>query len=178
MERRSKPPLAGASGQLNIINLHGQQPGKPCNIRAGDSPSTLGTDPKRWFWRETKDEGRELSVHLPRRLTHPRIPIKLEESNRGCPDPREGAAIPFCSCLLVGRPIGRTPDSGSKASSPPAIFFNDLRCAELPKVAYFLFSLVKKSVKNCTKIGQSVWRKLRPGGQGFGLGPEKSSASL
>ena len=120
MERRSKPPLAGASGQLNIINLHGQQPGKPCNIRAGDSPSTLGTDPKRWFWRETKDEGRELSVHLPRRLTHPRIPIKLEESNRGCPDPREGAAIPFCSCLLGGRPIGRTPDSGSgyPGSSP------------------------------------------------------------
>ncbi len=88
-------------------------------------------------------------------LTHPRIPIKLERSNRGCPDHREGAAIRFCSSRLGGRPIGRTPDSGSKASSPPAIFFNDLRCAELPKVAYFLFSLVKKSVKNCTKIGQS-----------------------
>ncbi len=37
---------------------------------------------------------------------------------------------------------------------PPSILFNDLRCAELPKVAYFLFPLVKKSVKNCTKIGQ------------------------
>ena len=127
MERRSKPPLAGASGQLNIINLHGQQPGKPCNIRAGDSPSTLGTDPKRWFWRETKDEGRELSVHLPRRLTHPRIPIKLEESNRGCPDPREGAAIPFCSCLLGGRPIGRTPDSGCGKDPVLMRIFNDLR---------------------------------------------------
>ena len=64
-----------------------------------------------------------------------------------------------CKRKLGGRPIGRTPDSGSKASSPPNIFFNDLRWASLPKVAYFLFSLVKKSVKNCTKIGQSIWRK-------------------
>jgi len=55
MERRSKPPLAGASTLSNIINLLGQQPRKSCNIRAGDSLSTLGTDPKRWFWRVTKD---------------------------------------------------------------------------------------------------------------------------
>jgi hypothetical protein len=46
-----------------------------------------------------RDEGlgEGASGYVPRRLTHPRIPIKLEESNRGCPDPREGAAIPFCS---------------------------------------------------------------------------------
>src|SRR5258708_28474461 len=53
-------------------------------------------------------------------LTHPRIPIKLERSNRGCPDHREGAAIRFYSSPLGGRPIGRTPDSGSgyPGSSP------------------------------------------------------------
>jgi len=30
----------------------------------------------------------------------------------------------------------------------------------LPKVAYFLFCLVKKSVKNCTKMQQSVLSKV------------------
>jgi len=40
MERRSKPPVAHASSQSNIINLRVQQPGKPCNIRAGESLST------------------------------------------------------------------------------------------------------------------------------------------
>ena len=68
------------------------------------------------------DDGRRKGLVVPsqRRLTHPPIPIKLEESNRGCPDHREGAAIPFCSSPLGGRPIGRTPDSdsGYPGSSP------------------------------------------------------------
>src|SRR6266850_7628754 len=60
-----------------------------------------------------------LEAGLPR-LTRVGIPIKLEESNRGCPDPREGAAVRFYSSPLGGRPIGRTPDSGSgyPGSSP------------------------------------------------------------
>src|SRR6202022_3237760 len=65
------------------------------------------------------------------RLTTIGIPIKLEESNRGCPDPRESAAIPFCSSPLGGRPIGRTPDSGSgyPGSSPglPAKMLSPVR---------------------------------------------------
>src|SRR6266478_1249336 len=69
------------------------------------------------------------------RLTHVGIPIKLEESNRGCPDPREGAAVRFYSSPLGGRPIGRTPDSGSgyPGSSPglPANLFNYLARAVL-----------------------------------------------
>ena len=64
-------------------------------------------------------------------LTRVGIPIKLEESNRGCPDPREGAAVRFYSSPLGGRPIGRTPDSdsGYPGSSPglPANRFGMLR---------------------------------------------------
>jgi hypothetical protein len=56
-----------------------------------------------------------------------RIPIKLEESNRGCPDPREGAAVRFHSSPLGGCPIGRTPDSGLSVTLGFAILFNDLR---------------------------------------------------
>src|SRR6202171_165463 len=37
-------------------------------------------------------------------LTRSGIPIKLEESNRGCPDPRESAAVRFCS--FVAAPPG------------------------------------------------------------------------
>jgi hypothetical protein len=54
----------------------------------------------------------------------------------------------------IGRPIGRTADSELCLNPPFSLFFNDLRCAQLLKVAVFLVSLVKKSVKNCTKIGQ------------------------
>src|SRR5579859_892587 len=62
-------------------------------------------------------------------LTHLRIPVKLERSNRGCPDHREGAAVRFCSSLLGGRPIGRTPDSGSGyPGSSPGLPANLLLC--------------------------------------------------
>ena len=76
------------------------------------------------------NSGKSAASPAPPWLTLSGIPIKLERSNRGCPDPRECAAIPFCSSLLGGRPIGRTPDSGSgyPGSSPglPANLFNKL----------------------------------------------------
>ena len=65
------------------------------------------------------------------RLTPQRIPIKLEEKNRGCPEPRDSVAVPFFSSQRLGdRPIGRTPDSesGYPGSSPglPAKLFHEL----------------------------------------------------
>ena len=67
-----------------------------------------------------------------------------------------GNALRFVFFLATGgrSSNGRTPDSGSCSTFRSVIFVNILRCSRLPKVAYFLFCLVKKSVKNCTKMQQ------------------------
>ena len=68
------------------------------------------------------------------RLTPQRIPIKLDEKNRGCPGPSGACCDFFFSSQRLGdRPIGRTPDSesGYPGSSPglPAKLFCADDCA-------------------------------------------------
>jgi hypothetical protein len=88
-------------------------------------------------------------------LTHQQIPIKLDEKNRGCSGHRDQAAVPFFPPIgweivqLVG--LQTLNQKQARLSSYFSTTYVVLRCTELLS---FFTSLVKKSVKNCTKMQQ------------------------